>query len=350
MAARKSKGAPKKTAKAGKKAEKPAKKAAKAPRPAKKAAAPKPAKKAAKKVAKPAKKAAKKVAKPAKKAAKPAKKAAKPAKKVAKPAKKVAKAAAKPAKKAPKTAPKKAVAKAPKKGEKAPKAAPAKAAKAAPPAKAEKPAKKTSLPAFGQDRGQYGVLLAGRRYERALTANEVAEVAATVAAWEKKTGLPLALINPGMTWDKGPDDEATECFYVGLVLAHAKDGGPPVVADKKDLDVDSVDRVPAALFADLEEKHDLSFGEGDEDEDDDDDDEDDDGGEAEGLFLVPAGWAEASLHLGQVLKSDGRFRVEGELLATTASEDTVPGKLLDDELLEKVLDTSDALILVGSYC
>lgn len=176
------------------------------------------------------------------------------------------------------------------------------------------------------DEGQLGALVIGRRFFTERTYEQAKAAQATAAEWRKKSGLPLVFVNPGPA--QGDDDEtAAECFFAGLLVACAEDGGQPRAVNKALLDVAKLAAIPDGFWVELNERHGLSPVE-----------EDDEAGASEGLFLVPAGWAVASLKLG-----DKKF-------TTTSSEDTYVGKRISEEQLGKINASTDALMLDGTYC
>jgi hypothetical protein len=238
---------------------------------------------------------------------------------------------------------------------------------------------------FGVDKGQYGTIVAGRRFEVELTQADVKAIHKTVDAFRAKTGLPLVFVSPGAS-ETDNDDMASETFYAGLLVAAASDGDKPVRVDKSLLDPARIGTIPSDFWETLEEKHELAIeeqdeeddegdeesvdeedaededevedededeDEEDEDEEDEDDesdadavdeaadDEEEDEGPPEGIFLVPGGWAVASIFLGST---------EEECLATTSSEDTFIGKHLSDDLLKEIRAAKEPLLLVGEYC
>lgn len=175
------------------------------------------------------------------------------------------------------------------------------------------------------DEGQLGALVVGRRFGQSKTFGAVRAAQATAAEWRKKTGLPLVVVNPGPA-EADDDDEAHETFYAGLLVSAAEDGMPAQRIDPSRLETLSLAAIPPAFWSELETKHGFTKSEDDEDG----------AGPAEGLFLVPAGWACATLTLG-----DERL--------TTSSEDTYVGKHVPDEVVARF--TSGAPVLLeGAYC
>lgn len=201
-----------------------------------------------------------------------------------------------------------------------------------------KPAKSAKTPRFGVDKGQYGIVLVGRRFSADLTQSDVKAIHKTVEAHRTKTNLPLVFVSPGGA-ETDNDDSAGDMFYAGLLVAAAKDGDEPVEIDKSLLDPARLETIPDELWEALEEKHDLSLDE--DDDEDDEGDEEDDEGPATGVFLAPGGWAVASLYIGST---------DGDCLLTTSSEDTTVGAHLGDDLLQKIRDAAEPLLLVGAYC
>ena len=179
------------------------------------------------------------------------------------------------------------------------------------------------------DEGQLGALVVGRRFGQSKTFAEVRAAQATAAQWRKKTGLPLVVVNPGPS-DMGDEDEAHETFYAGLLISASEDGMPAQRIESSRLEALSLASIPAGFWQELEAKHGFSRSPDDEDEDG--------AGPGEGLFLVPAGWACATLTMGE------------EQLITTSSEDTYVGKHLTDELVAKLRAASEPVLLHGAYC
>lgn len=182
----------------------------------------------------------------------------------------------------------------------------------------------TPLPTFGFDHETpdapryFAVVIAGRPISPDGLPNQgtVKAVAATVAEWAEKTGLPLAYVHMGTTinWDDA-DDDAKSYEYadaiIGIVTAWT-DGDAPL--DPSALNFARYEQVPAAMWQDLETKHGLKLGRAEKN------------GEGRWvetseprLYLAPGGWTVASI------------RVEGhdDAAATTCSEDTTVGVILD---------------------
>ena len=199
----------------------------------------------------------------------------------------------------------------------------------------------SELPLFGQDAHAYATLLVGRRFEKELTVAEMTAALNTAAEWARKTGLALAVVNTDVCANK--DDDAEVLYnspYAGIVLAWAEDTKAPVVV-KAQLDAGLLATIPAAFWSELEEKYGLAFEEAEHDEDED---------LPSGIFLVPAGWAVAWLYTGKVEQDGDYFNVEGNLVLTSSSEDSTPGKRLSDDALAAIRASSEPLILKGGYC
>lgn len=176
------------------------------------------------------------------------------------------------------------------------------------------------------DEGQLGALVVGRRFGQSKTFGEIRAAQATAAEWRKKTGLPLVVVNPGPS-EADEDDEAHETFYAGLLVSAAEDGMPAQRIEPSRLETLSLAAIPAAFWSELETKHGFTKSEDDEEG----------AGPAEGLFLVPAGWACATLSLGE------------ERLCTTSSEDTYVGKHVADDIIAK-FKSGEPVLLQGAYC
>ncbi len=192
--------------------------------------------------------------------------------------------------------------------------------------------KKTSIPRFGIDPGQFGTLILGRRFVTDLDVEAVKVVHATTAKWREESGLPLVFVSPGPA-EQDDDSSAGDCFYAGILLASAKEGGKPVTVDKSLLDVGAADRIPAGFWEALESDHALST--------DPEAEIDEEEGPSTGVFLAPAGWAVATLRLGDD---------EDTYLLTTSSEDTSVGKRLSEATIVEVTKSKEPLKLVGEYC
>jgi hypothetical protein len=200
-------------------------------------------------------------------------------------------------------------------------------------------ARKTSIPKFGIDKGQYGVLVLGRRFMRELTVMQVKSLHATTAAWRAKSALPLAFVSPGPA---GEDDDSSagECFYAGILIGAAKDNQKdawsgkkyPIEIDKALLDITALQQIPSGYWDALKLKYALDI---------DLDEADADWGPATGLFLAPAGWAVATLYLGTS---------DSEYLLTTSSEDTCAGKRVNERMLSEIANSNQPLQLLGEYC
>jgi hypothetical protein len=194
-------------------------------------------------------------------------------------------------------------------------------------------AKKTSsVPRFGVDPGQFGTLLLGQRFRRDLTVEEVKAIHETTATWRTKSELPLVFVSPGPA---GEDDAnaAGDCFYAGVLLASAKEGGKPVTVDKSLLDLTAAARIPQGYWAALESEHGLAL--------DPEEELDEEEGPPTGVFLAPAGWAVATLFLGST---------DDEYLLTTSSEDSSVGLRLSEAKLAEIVKSKKPLKLVGAYC
>lgn len=199
------------------------------------------------------------------------------------------------------------------------------------------------LPKFGVDRGQYAVLVLGRRFDVDLTLAQVKKAHALTERHRKSSGLPLVFVSPG-TVECEADDTASERFFAGLHVAHAREGKKPVVLDASHFATNAIATIPAAYFSELDallvvakkgDKDDAEE-EGDATEEDSDEDE----GPSEGLFLAPANWAVASIFVRSV---------DDEPVITTSSEDTSIGAYLSAELRAR-LAKEKKVFLEGSYC
>lgn len=210
------------------------------------------------------------------------------------------------------------------------------------------------LPKFGLDRGQYAVLVLGRRFDVDLTLAQVKKAHALTERHRKSSGLPLVFVSPG-TVECEPDDMASERFFAGLYVTHAQEGKKPVRLEASHFSTDALATIPAAYFTELEALLSAAAkGEDDEDDEDDEDvdeedsedredqDADEDEGPSEGLFLAPANWATASIVVGSV--------DEGETVLTTSSEDTSIGAYLSPELRERLAKEKKKIFLQGEYC
>lgn len=210
------------------------------------------------------------------------------------------------------------------------------------------------LPKFGLDRGQYAVLVLGRRFDVDLTLAQVKKAHALTERHRKSSGLPLVFVSPG-TVECEPDDMSSERFFAGLYVTHAQEGKKPVRLEASHFSTDALATIPAAYFTELEALLAAAAkGEDDEDDEDDedldekdgedgeDDDADEDEGPSEGLFLAPANWATASIVVGSV--------DDDEPVLTTSSEDTSIGAYLSPELGERLAKEKKKVFLKGSYC
>ena len=192
--------------------------------------------------------------------------------------------------------------------------------------------KKSSIPQFGVEPGQFGALILGRRFRADLKVKNVKAIHLTTAIWRDKSGLPLAFVSPGPA-DEEDTTFAGDSFYAGLLLASAKEGGKPVTVDKSLLDLTAAARIPQGYWDALEKDHGLAL-EADEELDEDE-------GPPTGLFLAPAGWAVATLHL---------VTTDDDYLMTTSSEDTYVGQRVSETQLAEIVKSKKALKLVGEYC
>lgn len=202
----------------------------------------------------------------------------------------------------------------------------------------------TKLPKFGLDKGQYAVLVLGRRFDVDLTLKAVKKAHALTERHRKESGLPLVFVSPGSV-ECEEDEMASERFFAGLHVAHAQDQKKPAVIDAAMLTTEALATIPAAFFRDLEALF-AKSGDGDDEEEDDGDadgeeDDDEDEGPSTGLFLAPANWAVAQIHVGDV---------DGEPVKTTSSEDTSIGQYLSPELLTRLRGEKKKVLLKGLYC
>lgn len=209
------------------------------------------------------------------------------------------------------------------------------------------------LPKFGLDRGQYAVLVLGRRFDVDLTLAQVKKAHALTERHRKSSGLPLVFVSPG-TVECEPDDMASERFFAGLYVTHAQEGKKPVRLEASHFSTDALSTIPAAYFTELEALL-AAAAKGEDDEDDEEEDADEEEGEdgeeedadedegpSEGLFLAPANWATASIFVGSV--------DDDEPVLTTSSEDTSIGAYLSPELCERLSKEKKKVFLQGSYC
>lgn len=206
------------------------------------------------------------------------------------------------------------------------------------------------LPKFGLDRGQYAVLVLGRRFDVDLTLAQVKKAHALTERHRKSSGLPLVFVSPG-TVECEPDDMASERFFAGLYVMHAQDGKKPIRLEAGHFSTEALATIPAAYFTELEALLSAAAkGEDEEDDEDADEDEsddehedaDEDEGPSEGLFLAPANWATASIFVGSV--------DDDAPVLTTSSEDTSIGAYLSPELRERLAKEKKKIFLQGSYC
>ena len=207
----------------------------------------------------------------------------------------------------------------------------------------------TKLPKFGLDKGQYAVLVLGRRFDVDLTLKAVKKAHALTERHRKESGLPLVFVSPGSV-ECEEDEMASERFFAGLHVAHAQDQKKPAVIDPAMLTTEALATIPAAFFRDLEALF-AKSGDGDDEEEDEEDeedegdadgeDDDEDEGPSTGLFLAPANWAVAQIHVGDV---------DGEPVKTTSSEDTSIGQYLSPELLTRLRGEKKKVLLKGFYC
>lgn len=175
------------------------------------------------------------------------------------------------------------------------------------------------------DDRQLGALLVGRRFEATLTLGRVRAIQAAVGEWAKKTALPLVFLNPGQ-FDGAEDETTSETYYAGLLVAVGEDGTEPSEVDRAGLSPERLASIPDDFWQALETDFELTAVDSE------------DFGPATGVFLAPAGWAVATLILGE------------ERIATTASENDPPGLRLTDELLSQLRTSGDAVRLEGAYC
>lgn len=211
----------------------------------------------------------------------------------------------------------------------------------------------TKLPKFGLDKGQYAVLVLGRRFDVDLTLKAVKKAHALTERHRKESGLPLVFVSPGSV-ECEEDEMASERFFAGLHVAHAQDQKKPAVIDAAMLTTEALATIPAAFFRDLEALF-AKSGDGDDEEEDEEDeegeedhrdadgeeDDDEDEGPSTGLFLAPANWAVAQIHVGDV---------DSEPVKTTSSEDTSIGQYLSPELLTRLRGEKKKVLLKGFYC
>ncbi len=213
------------------------------------------------------------------------------------------------------------------------------------------------LPRFGFDEQNYAVLVAGRYLspEVLRSRGHVKELEAFVRALAEKTALPLAFVYLGTTinWTlEGDDDNPADpdvAALIGLVIAYAT-GEQPVALAHDALDPSQPDRVPAALWSDLETQHAVRFG------------GHGDSAFEEGIYLAPSGWSLGCLYAGTVTSTcaGGRIvdgvmvprlthEVKGSKLVMVASEEIPACKRLDIGKHAALLASASPLVLVASY-
>lgn len=228
------------------------------------------------------------------------------------------------------------------------------------------------LPPFGLDHAlgkdvnaNYAVVVVGRRIRPDLTEwgspQRLKAVRKAVDAWAAKAKLPLALVYANTSINWSPDDPQQELgegrqSVVGLVTAYVRRTNEDEASTKvapEAFDAALFERIPAAMWRELEEAHGLRFGDRREDDDDDLDDDDEDEAAASrrfidepGVYLVPSNWASARVYPPDARHPKGET-VEGEPLFIVSSEDTTPLKRLGADDLEAVREHKHLLLAVA---
>jgi hypothetical protein len=231
------------------------------------------------------------------------------------------------------------------------------------------------LPPFGLDNAlgddtnaNYAVVVVGRRIRPDLdrwgSPQRLLAVRAAIDAWAAKAQLPLALVysNTSINWSPNdPQERVREApdSVIGLVTAYVRrvdeDEASARIAPEA-FDLTLFERIPAAMWRELEEAHGLRFGDQREDIDDDSDDDAEDADDEAAasrrftdepaVYLVPSNWSSARLYPPEAQHPEGET-VDGEPLLIVSSEDTTPLKRLGADDLEAVRAHQQLLLAVA---
>lgn len=193
------------------------------------------------------------------------------------------------------------------------------------------------LPRFALDGAHRSALVVGRARELGPVSDQDIERYVIAAQAEARaTGLPLAVVCAAHVGDGG---EIYCGCAAGLVLATTEQGH--VVEVDKGLLGRTHGDVPAAFWAALEAAG-LTFPTPDEEDPE---------CPSIGTFVTPAGWSVASVFLGpRQVGPHGDTEGDGELLVTSAAEDSAPPAPMTAADIERVLSSSEPLVLEAAYC